>query len=600
MAKKEFALGLPDPTRFGRVTDLPIGKPLEWVIQEHKARRAGKHYDIRLGPQEGSKPTLLSWAARKLPIESGQKTLAFQQPLHTGAYADFQGTIVSGYGAGTVKTHDRGKVIVTSVSPDKLKFAVIHKKAPETFVLLRQSGPPVNPKTARTARTQGGSWLLINTTPTDAIKHNKVHYAKVPAADVHKMFDAEYLAQEKIDGAAAFYQLFSDRIEALSYRPTTKGRPIIHTYRVGGLTGVNIPKHLVGTILRGELYGVRKGTDKAIPPQELGGILNASTLKALQKKQEQKVELRSAVFDILRYGKKKEIPLETPLAERMRLLQEVMPHLPKDKFHLPEAAETPAAQAKLWERISTGKHPLTHEGMVFWPKAGGKPVKVKLYQDEDVYVTSIFPGAGRLEGVGAGGFKYSLKPGGSEVGEVGTGFTEETRRQMFEHPEEFVGRVARIKAQEQFPSGAYRAPAFIALHEDYPGVQKAAMYLRSLLKSGNIRAREQTMSGELTRRIGLVVQASGGTGNTLADLVKVAGVPPIEVPELSPELAKALAANKTRPPALGDVVRAKLLGMQPSEVGYLRTGLSGVAKTVETIKSLADQLKRQMPAQAVE
>jgi hypothetical protein len=39
---------------------------------------------------------------------------------------------------------------------------------------------------------------------------------------------------------------------------------------------------------------------------------------------------------------------------------------------------------------------------------------------------------------------------------------------MWNDPEAFVGRVARIHSQEQFPSGAWRAPALIALHEDYP------------------------------------------------------------------------------------------------------------------------------------
>jgi len=463
----EFAPGLPDPRRFGQPTQLPLNKILKYVVQSHKAQRAGQHYDIRFGPDQGHKPTLLSWATRKLPAEPGEKRMVFQQPLHTGAYADFEGEIVSGYGKGTVKTHDKGAVMVTKVSPNKISFVVLHKKHPETFTLVRKSGRPITPKTAREARSQGGTWLMINTTPKDVIKHNKVHYAKVPAADVAKLFDEEYLHGEKIDGAAALYRVLSDRIEVLSYRPTTAGRPIIHTYRVGGTSGVNIPKHLVGSVLRGELYGVRKETGRAIPPQELGGILNASTLKSLQKQQEQGVELRSKLFNILQYGQTP-VSMEQPLAERMEKLKEITQYLPEPKFSLPEMAATPEEQKDLWERVSTGKHPLTSEGIVAWPKKGGKPTKVKLYDDHDVFVREIFPGAGKLEGVGAGGFEYSLEPEGDIVGKVGTGFSEATRKQMWETPEEFKGRVARIKAQGQFPSGAYRAPAFLSLHEDYP------------------------------------------------------------------------------------------------------------------------------------
>lgn len=505
MAKREFAPGLPDPRRFGRVTSLPVGKPLRFVIQKHLARRAGPHYDIRLGPDQGHKPTLLSWAARKLPETPGKKTMAFQQPLHTGAYADFEGEIVSGYGAGTVKTHDKGSVLVTKVTPDKINFVVIHKKHPETFTLVRKSGPKITPKTAREARTQGGSWLMINTTPTDVIKHEKVHYSKVPAKDVAKLFDPEYLHSEKIDGAAALYRVLSDKVEVLSYRPTTKGRPIIHTYRVGGTTGINVPKNLVGSILRGELYGIRRSTGQAIPPQELGGILNASTRRSLTKQQEQGVELRSRIFNVLRHGKKP-VSMDVPMEERLGKLDEIMKHLPSPKFTTPDWAGDPESQKALWEKITSGKHPLTSEGTVAWPRAGGKPTKVKVYDESDVFVREIFPGQGKLEGVGAGGFEYSLEPEGPVVGKVGTGFTDATRKQMWETPEEFKGRTARIRSQGQFPGGAHRAPSFISLHEDYPAVKAAALVKAAIdprtLQLYRERLQEPMTLGQSLKQVG--------------------------------------------------------------------------------------------------
>ena len=474
MAKTEFAPGLPDPRKFGRATGLPLSTPLSYVVQRHLARRAGPHYDLRFGPDRGTHPSLLSWATRKLPTEPGQKILAFQQPLHTGQYADFEGELTSGYGAGVVKTHDRGRVIVTKAEPDKINFVVAHKKYPETFTLVRKSGPPIDPKTPREQQTQGGTWLMINTTPTEVIQHKKIHYAKVPAEDVAKLFDDKYLHEEKIDGAAALYKLLSDRIEVLSYRPTAKGRPIVHTYRVGGTTGINIPKHLVGSILRGELYGVRTSTGRAIPTQELGGLLNASTLKSLAKQREQKVELKSTLFNILRYGKE-DVSIESPLDARLKMLREIMGILPKAKFRLPEMAGTPEEQRELWERVSGGKHPLTREGIVAWPKSGGKPTKVKLYSEHDVYVREIVSGEKGLAGTAAGGFRYSLTPSGELVGKVGTGFSDMTRKQMWETPDEFVGRIARIRAQSQYPSGAYRVPSFIGRHEDYPAVKAAAI-----------------------------------------------------------------------------------------------------------------------------
>ena len=472
MAKREFAPGLPDPRRFGNVPDLPKGRELLYVVQKHLADRAGPHFDLRFGENLGTKPSLFSWAARHLPSEPGEKRMMFQQPLHTGQYADFEGDITSGYGKGKVKTHDKGRVLVTKVEPDKISFVVTHKKHPEMFTMVRTSGAPTR-GTERTKRTQGGSWLMINTTPTDVIAHKKVRYSKVDQADIEKLFSPDYLHEEKIDGAAALYKLFSDKIEILSYRPSTSGRPIVHTYRVGGTTGINIPKRLVGSVLRGELYGVRRDSGEAIPAQELGGILNASTSKSLKKQQAQGVELRNRIFNVIQLGKQRLSP-DDPRRERIAQLEEIMQHLPQPKFGLPRRAETPDEQRKMWEEIRSGKNPLTEEGIVAWPAAGGKPTKVKLYEEHDVHVKDIFPGEKRLAGVGAGGFGYSTEPGGPRVGEVGTGFTEETRRQMLEDPDQYIGRVARVKAQAKFPSGALRAPSFLSLHEDYPGVKKTA------------------------------------------------------------------------------------------------------------------------------
>ena len=576
MAKKEFAPGLPDPHRFGRITTLPKGTPLSYVIQRHLARKAGPHYDIRFGPNGGTKPTLLSWAARKLPTEPGQKTLAFRQPLHTGQYADFEGEITSGYGKGTVKTHDRGRVIVTKAEPDKINFVVAHKKHPETFTLVRKRGPPTDPKTSRERQTQGGTWLLINTTPTDVIQHKKVHYAKVPAKDVAKLFDKEYLHEEKIDGAAALYKLLSDRIEILSYRPTTTGRPIVHTYRVGGTTGVNIPKHLVGSVLRGELYGVRTSTGHAIPSQELGGLLNASTLKSLTNQRRQRAEIKSTLFNVNRYGKK-DVSIETPLEERLKMLREIMAVLPKGKFRLPEMARTPEEQKELWERVSSGKHPLTHEGIVAWPIRGGKPTKVKLYSEHDVHVRKIVPGEKRLAGTAAGGFRYSLTPSGKVVGKVGTGFSEATRKQMWETPEEFVGRIARVEAQEQFPSGAYRAPSFIGRHEDYPAAKAAADQPMPNQARRDIRQHYESMFapttlGELGETAGTFGLFGAGIGS--AGALGRAGLAPLglaKAPKVSlgralvrPWAPKALAGHASemwgRPgAALGKAVTGKAI-----------------------------------------
>ena len=99
------------------------------------------------------------------------------------------------------------------------------------------------------------------------------------------------------------------------------------------------------------------------------------------------------------------------------------------------------------------------------PLKGGAPKKIKFRPERDVYVRDVFPGGGKYTDQAAGGFRYSRTPKGPILGRVGTGLSDELRRELLLRPEQFIGRVARVAAQEPFPSGALRAPSLIALHE---------------------------------------------------------------------------------------------------------------------------------------
>lgn len=217
------------------------------------------------------------------------------------------------------------------------------------------------------------------------------------------------------------------------------------------------------------------GASAVLPASELGGILNATIANSLKRQREKNVRMRMALFDVAKYGRKR-MTKEMPYLERLAKVKEVASVLPAGVFTVPETFTDPEEQRKLWDQIVAGQHPLTTEGIVAHPLAGGRPAKAKVYPEYDVFVREVFPGEGGLAGKGAGGFSYSTTPDGPIVGRVGTGFDMSTREDMLSAPEEWVGRKARIRAQEQFPSGAYRAPVFIALHEDYP-MNKAAFQL---------------------------------------------------------------------------------------------------------------------------
>ena len=105
-----------------------------FVIQEHHARRAGLHYDLRL--EIGG--VLKSWAFRKQPPTTpGVKRLGIPQADHPLSYAEFEGVIESGYGAGVVRIWDKGEFrLLEHVPGRKIVFQALGGKLRGRYVMI--------------------------------------------------------------------------------------------------------------------------------------------------------------------------------------------------------------------------------------------------------------------------------------------------------------------------------------------------------------------------------------------------------------------------------------------------------------------------------
>lgn len=105
-----------------------------FVVHEHHARRAGLHYDLRL-EIDG---VLKSWAFRKQPPTTpGVKRLGIPQADHPLSYAEFEGVIESGYGAGVVKIWDRGEFKPLEYEPEKkIVFEADGEKLRGRYVMI--------------------------------------------------------------------------------------------------------------------------------------------------------------------------------------------------------------------------------------------------------------------------------------------------------------------------------------------------------------------------------------------------------------------------------------------------------------------------------
>jgi len=210
--------------------------------------------------------------------------------------------------------------------------------------------------------------------------------------------------------------------------------------------------------------------------QELGGLLNSSVDKSISDQRSRGVELRNMLYDIAQFGRQP-VGKDTPHVDRMQMLKKILPHLPgtPGQFHMPEEAKSKEEALALLSLVQNSGHPLSTEGLVVHPPVG-KPTKLKLFDEHGVFVRGVFPGKGKYEAPpAAGGFTYSFSPTGAVAGRVGAGLSDELRRDLMANASEYIGRLARVKAQDKLPSGSLRVPSLIGFHEDYPMAKTAGV-----------------------------------------------------------------------------------------------------------------------------
>ncbi len=148
--RREYANGLPNKKKTSKLPEITPKTSQVWhfAVQDHYAKRAGRHFDLRLGdPKTG---IAHSWAIPKHRLPApGETLLAVRQPDHTIPYMSFVGTLRGGYGAGKVERHAKGVVEVLRSSQDVVKFTWNKNGRTSTYLLIRR-GEKV--------------WLMLNIT----------------------------------------------------------------------------------------------------------------------------------------------------------------------------------------------------------------------------------------------------------------------------------------------------------------------------------------------------------------------------------------------------------------------------------------------------
>lgn len=431
----DFAPGIKSKKNIGSLSQLPTDAILTLVRQRHDARRAGLHEDLRIGTPSG----MYSFALPKfLPEEIGQYRLAIPQPVHNWSYNDFEGKLPPGYGEGDVSRIEKSPVVLLKNTPSYIEFT---------------RGTSKDTNVYKMTRTREGNWLISIKQPGEpdpVSSYKKEHFKSVPVDKVPGIIDQGASITPKIDGAGVLAYLGDHGVNVYGIRPDKSGRHPDYTPYIGGLRNLQVPEDLRGTMLRGEVYGVRNGS--VVPPQELSGYLNSTLVNAIDKRQK---GLRLMVAALAASGKRDDYG--APVGDIVRRLR-------SPSFTALEPVAGNKAR-RLLKQILAGRHGLTREGVVVH-QPGKRPLKSKLLEDYDVLVHDIFPADTKSE-PRAGGFGYALPDQPDKVvGRVGTGFDHQLLKDMLANPQDYIGRTARIRSQGQYDTGAFRAPSFIAMKED--------------------------------------------------------------------------------------------------------------------------------------
>lgn len=462
--KREFAPGIP----VGRVIKSipkvsPKSENQDWDVSLslHPAVVRGDHYDLRLVDPKGKAH---SWAMSKIP-DPGKSTYAAQQATHTRSYAlrKEPWKIPPGYGATRpgklVEPVYVQKAEVVQAGNNKIRFLRHHGQETDEFVL-------------RKVREEGGKpiWAINNATKNRStgegrkLPESKPKYKEIKPEQV-SFSDVGEVMTPKLDGAHVLVDMKGPGapVRVYSYRPTERKTGLIeHTFKFPDFQKRVTTPSTKNTLIRAELWGSKDG--KAIPAEQLGGILNSAVPKARSKQTEGNIQLRLTGIDVIKH-KGKNYNNKT-FDDKLKALRTIT-RGSKGIIEMPPVARTEEDKRRMLSDIERGKIPETKEGVVLHRVDGvAPPTKVKFKSQDDVYVRDIFSKSrGKARGH-AGGFNYSLTPDGPIVGRVGTGFNHEVRKDMLENPDKYVGRVAKVRSQGPYRSGALRAPSFDEWHID--------------------------------------------------------------------------------------------------------------------------------------
>jgi bifunctional non-homologous end joining protein LigD len=389
----------PEPIPSAEPSDRADGR--SFVVQEHHARAL--HWDFRL-ERDG---VLVSWAVPKgIPQDTKRNHLAVQTEDHPLEYADFEGTIAAGeYGGGHVSIWDRGSYELETWSDREVKVVLHGDRTQGRFVLIH---------------TDGKNWIMHRmgaaARPDWQPPQRVSPMLATPGALPPAAQDRQWAFEMKWDGVRAICEVDGGRITLWSRndRDITVSYPELRD--LGAQLGTT------QAVLDGEIAVLDAHERSSFSRlQRRMHIANATEARRLAD-QDPVVYL---IFDLLHLDGRS--LLELPYSDRRQLLDGL--ELEGAYWRTPPVLRGGGAAAVRASRRQGQEGVIAKRRSSRYRPGRRSPdwVKIKNIRTQEVVVGGWRPGQGRRAGTigslllglpGDDGLRY--------IGNVGTGFTEET------------------------------------------------------------------------------------------------------------------------------------------------------------------------------
>ena len=405
-----------------------------FVIQEHHARSL--HWDLRL-ERDG---VLVSWALPKgLPETPEQNRLAVHTEDHPLEYATFEGVIPQGeYGGGRMTIWDSGHYDTEKWSDSEVKFVLHGSKVDDSFVLFQ---------------TKDKNWMIhrhgasVRTDPMpESLKPMLAVPGQLPADSAGWAFEIKW------DGIRAVLFVEGGRVRAQSRNDLDVTNSFPELADIGKFLGMQ------ACVIDGEVVALGEG-----------GRPSFSALQHRMHVTNHREALRRAAaapvtyvaFDLL-YADGR-LLVDEPYDERRQRLDALK--LAGPTFLTTESFRDVDGHDILDAAVQNGL-----EGVVAKRRDGPYRVgrrhpdwlKVKSFRTQEVVIGGWTEGRGEREG-SLGALLLGIPSAGGAlryIGKVGTGFGEQSRRELLEALQPLAS--AQSSFEDRLPAADAKAAHFVS------------------------------------------------------------------------------------------------------------------------------------------